>query len=138
VLDGGIIQVIDKRDLARADSTVPVETRLVRVNYAKASALVPSVASILTKRARSSPIPPATSLVITEITSRISRVEEFVKGLDIATPRGRSRRRSSSSTAPTWRSCREVRPRLQTQFFNKLVQRPDPRPRRPSTPTATA
>src|SRR2546426_5116737 len=27
VLDGGIIQVIDKRDLARADSTVPVETR---------------------------------------------------------------------------------------------------------------
>ena len=48
VLEGGIIQVIDKRDLARADSTVPVETRLVRVNYARASALVPSVQSILT------------------------------------------------------------------------------------------
>src|SRR5437763_8527157 len=35
VLEGGIIQVIDKKDLARADSTVPVETRLVRVQYAR-------------------------------------------------------------------------------------------------------
>src|SRR5207302_5144045 len=45
-LEGGIIQVIDKKDLARADSTVPVETRLVRINYARASAMVTSVQSI--------------------------------------------------------------------------------------------
>src|SRR5207245_203218 len=67
VLDGGIIQVIDKRDLARADSTVPVETRLVRVNYAKASALVPSVASILTKRGAVVADSTSNALVITEI-----------------------------------------------------------------------
>src|SRR5205814_8392170 len=86
VLDGGIIQVIDKRDLARADSTVPVETRLVRVNYAKAGALVPSVASILTKRGAVVADSTSNALVITEISSRINRVEEFVKGLDIRTP----------------------------------------------------
>src|SRR5207302_609368 len=86
VLDGGIIQVIDKRDLARADSTVPVETRLVRVNYAKASALVPSVASILTKRGQVVADSTSNALVITEIASRITRVEEFVKGPDIRTP----------------------------------------------------
>ena len=46
---GGIPVVVDKKDLARADSTVPVETRLVRVNYAQASSLVPAVQSIVSK-----------------------------------------------------------------------------------------
>src|SRR5256886_15610815 len=41
-LEGGIIQVVNKADLARADSTVPVSTVLVRVNYAKATSLVPA------------------------------------------------------------------------------------------------
>src|SRR3989442_135029 len=45
-LEGGIIQVVNKADLARADSTVPVATVLVRVNYAKATSLVPAVKSI--------------------------------------------------------------------------------------------
>src|SRR5438132_10410568 len=36
-LEGGIIQVGNKADLARADSTVPVSTVLVRVNSAKAA-----------------------------------------------------------------------------------------------------
>src|SRR5438034_220593 len=86
VLEGGIIQVIDKKDLARADSTVPVETRLVRVNYARASALLPSVQSLLTKRGAVVADSNSNALVITEVTTRINRVEEFVKGLDIRTP----------------------------------------------------
>src|SRR5437773_923941 len=86
VLEGGIIQVIDKRDLARADSTVPVETRLVRVNYARAGALMPSVQSLLTKRGAVVADSTTNALVITEVTTRINRVEEFVKGLDIRTP----------------------------------------------------
>src|SRR5207237_425401 len=85
-LEGGIIQVIDKKDLARADSTVPVETRLVRINYARASAMVTSVQSILTQRGKVVADSTSNALVITEISSRISRVEDFVKGLDIRTP----------------------------------------------------
>jgi len=128
VLDGGIIQVIDKRDLARADSTVPVETRLVRVNYAKASALVPSVASILTKRGQVVADSTSNALVITEIASRISRVEEFVKGLDIRTPQVSIQAKIIFVDRTDVEEL-GVKYDLgsQTQFFNKLVQRPDPR-----------
>ena len=128
VLDGGIIQVIDKRDLARADSMVPVETRLVRVNYAKAGALVPSVASILTKRGAVVADSTSNALVITEISSRINRVEEFVKGLDIRTPQVSIQAKIIFVDRTDVEEL-GVKYDLgsQTQFFNKLVQRPDPR-----------
>jgi type IV pilus assembly protein PilQ len=128
VLDGGIIQVIDKKDLARADSTVPVETRLVRVNYAKASALVSSVGSILTQRGKVVADSSSNALVITEIASRITRVEDFVKGLDIRTPQ------VSIQAKIIFVDRTDVEELglkydlgSQTQFFNKLIQRPDPR-----------
>ena len=127
-LEGGIIQVIDKKDLARADSTVPVETRLVRINYARASAMVTSVQSILTQRGKVVADSTSNALVITEISSRISRVEDFVKGLDIRTPQ-------VSIQAKIIFVDRTDVENLglkydlgsQTQFFNKLIQRPDPR-----------
>ena len=127
-LEGGIIQVIDKKDLARADSTVPVETRLVRINYARAGALVPSVQSILTTRGKAVADSTTNALVITEISSRISRVEDFVKGLDIRTPQ-------VSIQAKIIFVDRTDVEQLglkydlgsSTQFFNKLIQRPDPR-----------
>ncbi len=128
VLEGGILQVIDKRELARADSTVPVETRLVRVNYAKAAALVPSVQSILTKRGAVVADSTSNALVITEITSRITRVEDFVKGLDIRTPQV-SIQAKIIFVDRTDVEQLGVKYDLgsQTQFFNRLVQRPDPR-----------
>ncbi len=84
---GGILVVVDKKDLARADSTVPVETRLVRINYAQASALVAAVSSIVTK-SRGSVVADTTNnaLVITDVQTRINDVESFVRGLDIRTP----------------------------------------------------
>jgi len=128
VLDGGIIQVIDKRDLARADSTVPVETRLVRVNYARAAAMVPSVQSILTQRGKVVADSTSNALVITEISSRINRVEEFVKGLDIRTPQVSIQAKIIFVDRTDVEEL-GVKYDLgsQTQFFNKLVQRPDPR-----------
>src|SRR5437870_3358865 len=68
-LEGGIIQVVNKTDLARADSTVPVSTVLVRVNYAKATSLVPAVKSILTKRGDVVADSTNNALVITETTT---------------------------------------------------------------------
>jgi type IV pilus assembly protein PilQ len=78
---------VDKKDLARADSTVPVETRLVRINYAQASALVPAVSSIVTK-SRGAVVADTVNnaLVITDVQTRINDVESFVRGLDIRTP----------------------------------------------------
>jgi len=131
-LEGGIIQVIDKKDLARADSTVPVETRLVRINYARASAMVTSVQSILTQRGKVVADSTSNALVITEISSRISRVEDFVKGLDIRTPQ-------VSIQAKIIFVDRTDVENLglkydlgsQTQFFNRLIQRADPRTAKP-------
>jgi len=128
VLDGGIFQVIDKKDLARADSTVPVETRLVRVNYARASSLVPSVQSLLTKRGAVVADSSSNALVITEISSRINRVEDFVKGMDIRTPQVSIQAKIIFVDRT---DVEELGVKYDlgspTQFFNKLIQRPDPR-----------
>jgi type IV pilus assembly protein PilQ len=127
-LPGGIIHVLNKAELARSDSTVPVETRLVRINYARASALQPSIASIVTKP-RGSVVADSTtnSLVITEVQTRVQQVEDFVRALDIRTPQ-------VSIQAKIIFVSREDIEEMgvqydlgsQTQFFNQLVQRPDP------------
>jgi type IV pilus assembly protein PilQ len=131
-LPGGILNVVSQAELARADSTVPITTRLVRVNYAKATSLVPSVASILSKRGNAVADSTSNSLVITEVTSRIDEVVEFVKGLDQRTPQ-------VSIQAKIIFVDRQDIEQLgvkydlgsTTQFFNRLVQRPDPKSAQP-------
>ncbi|MGH7672587.1 MAG: type II secretion system protein GspD, partial [Gemmatimonadales bacterium] len=123
-----IIHVLNKADLARADSTVPLETRLVRINYARASSLQPSVASIVTKP-RGQVVADSTtnSLVITEVATRIDEVESFVRGLDIRTPQVSIQ---AKLIFVDRRDVEEIGVKYdlgsQTQFFNRLVQRRDP------------
>lgn len=128
VLPGGIIHVANKIDLARSDSTVPLETRLVRVNYARAAALVPSVQSIVSKP-RGTVVADSTtnSLVITEVQTRIAEVEQFVRGLDIRTPQVSIQAKIIFVDRTDVENL-GVKYDLgsQTQFFNSLVQRPDP------------
>jgi type IV pilus assembly protein PilQ len=131
-LPGGILNVVSKLELARADSTVPITTRLVRINYAKASSLVPSVASILTKRGQAVADSTSNSLVITEVSSRIEDVVEFVKGLDLRTPQ------VSIQAKIIFVDRTDVEELgvkydlgAQNQFFNRLIQRPDPRTAEP-------
>lgn len=85
-LPGGIINIVNKADLARADSTVPTETRLVRINYAKSTALQGPVASIVSKRGAVVADTTTNSLVITDIQSRIEQDVAFVQALDVRTP----------------------------------------------------
>ncbi len=131
-LEGGIIQVVNKTDLARADSTVPVSTVLVRVNYAKATSLVPAVKSILTKRGDVVADSTNNALVITETTTRVNQVEQFVRGLDIRTPQ------VSIQAKIIFINRTDVEEfgvkydlGSPTQFFNQLVARPDPRTAKP-------
>ncbi|MFN2572317.1 MAG: AMIN domain-containing protein [Gemmatimonadales bacterium] len=127
-LPGGILNVVSKVELARADSTVPITTRLVRINYAKATSLVPSVASILTKRGQAVADSTSNSLVITEVSSRIDDVVEFVKGLDLRTPQVSIQAKIIFVDRT---DVEELGVKYDlgstTQFFNRLVQRPDPR-----------
>jgi type IV pilus assembly protein PilQ len=131
-LPGGILNVVSKVEMARADSTVPITTRLVRINYARATSLVPSVASIVTKRGQVVADSTSNSLVITEVSSRIEDVVEFVKGLDLRTPQVSIQ---AKIIFVDRQDVEELGVKYDlgstTQFFNKLVQRPDPRTAQP-------
>jgi type IV pilus assembly protein PilQ len=131
-LPGGILNVVSKVELARADSTVPITTRLVRINYAKATSLVPSVQSILTKRGQAVADSTSNALVITEVSSRIDDVVDFVKGLDLRTPQVSIQAKIIFVDRTDVEEL-GLKYDLGTtnQFFNKLVQRPDPRSAQP-------
>ena len=131
-LPGGILNVVSKIELARADSTVPITTRLVRINYARASALVPSIQSILTKRGQVVADSTSNALVITEVSTRIEGVVEFVQGLDLRTPQVSIQAKIIFVDRTDVEEL-GVKYDLGTtnQFFNRLIQRPDPRSAQP-------
>lgn len=86
-LPGGIIIVDTRANLAVQDSTEPLTTRIVRINYARAASLVPSVASIATpSRGRVVADTTTNSIIVTDLRSRIDTVESFVRMLDQRTP----------------------------------------------------
>jgi type IV pilus assembly protein PilQ len=85
-LPGGIIRVDSPSALSALDSTEPLTTRMVPVNYASAGQLVGSLKSVLTKRGNVVADTSTNSLIITETRSRIDEVSDFVKSLDIRTP----------------------------------------------------
>jgi type IV pilus assembly protein PilQ len=85
-LPGGIIRVDSPSALSALDSTEPLTTRMVPVNYASAGQLVGSLKSILTKRGNVVADTTTNGLIITETRSRIDEVTDFVKSLDIRTP----------------------------------------------------
>lgn len=132
-MPGGILVVVDKKELARSDSTVPLETRLVRVNYAQATSLVPAIQSIVSKpRGQVVADTVNNALVITDVQSRIGAIESFVKGLDIRTPQVAIQAKIIFVDRTDIEDM-GVKYDLgsTTQFFNKLVQRPDPSTAKP-------
>lgn len=136
----GIIRVDSPKALAALDSLEPLETRLVRVNYASAGAIAKNLTGILTKGRGTVVADSGTnSLIITDTRSKISGIEDFVKGLDVRTP-------SVSIQAKIILVDRDDIEGLGIQydlgasaagegtFFNQLVQRTDPTTGLPYTP----
>jgi type IV pilus assembly protein PilQ len=127
-MPGGIIRVDSPAALAALDSLEPLQTQLVRVNYAKAASLAKSIEGILTKD-RGSVVPDTGSntLIITDTRSRLGGIAEFVSQLDIRTPQ-------IAIQAKIIFVDRSDLQELGLQydlgdrdvFFNKLVQRFDP------------
>lgn len=126
-LAGGIIRVDSPNALAALDSIEPLQTRVVRINYAPSSTLVGSVKGILTKRGSVVADTGTNSLIVSDTRSRVSEVEDFVKGLDIRTPQ-------VSIQAKLIFVDRTDVQQLGLRydlgdadvFFNKVVQRPNP------------
>ena len=127
-MPGGIIRVDSPATLAALDSLEPLQTTLVRVNYAKAASLAKSIEGILTKdRGRVVPDTGSNTLIITDTRSRLGSIAEFVSQLDIRTPQ-------IAIKAKIIFVDRSDLQELGLQydlgdndvFFNKLVQRTDP------------
>lgn len=105
----GIITVDSYKNILEKQSSEPVTTQMVNVNYVSASSLVPTVQGLLHKEcpqgASNSAAPGAApgangciirgsvaadsgtnSLIITEVSSRLPNLLQYVKGLDVRTP----------------------------------------------------
>ncbi len=133
-MSGGIIRVDAPSTLAALDSLEPLETSLVRINYAQAGSLSKTVESILTKgRGRVVADTASNALILTDTRSRIASVTDFVRGLDVRTPQ-LSIQAKIIFVDRTDIEQLGVKYDLgnSSQFFNKLVQRNDP-----STPGST-
>jgi type IV pilus assembly protein PilQ len=125
---GGIIRVDAPGVLSALDSLEPLETSVVRINYAHAGSLEKTVESILTKgRGRVVADTGSNSLIITDTRSRVQNVTEFVRGLDIRTPQ-LSIQAKIIFVDRTDVEELGIKYDLgdRNQFFNKLVQRTDP------------
>jgi type IV pilus assembly protein PilQ len=127
-LPGGIIRVDSPSALAALDSTEPLTTRMVPVNFVNAGQLVPSVKSVLSKRGTVVSDTTTNSLIITETRSRVADVQEFVKNLDVRTPQVSIQskiifvdRTDIQALGLQYDLGADDGP-----FFNKLVQRVDP------------
>ena len=129
----GIIRVDSRAALLARDSTEPLETRIIPINYARAASLVEVVGSIVTQgRGRVMADTGTNTLIITDIRSRIGDDLEFVAQLDVPTPQVSIQAKLIFVNRT---DVEELGVKYDigspTQFFNTLVARPDPRTSQP-------
>ncbi len=141
-LPGGIIRVDSPAALSALDSTEPLTTRMIPVNYASAGQLLPSVKSVLSKRGNAVSDTTTNSLIVTETRSRMTEVTDFVKSLDIRTPQVSIQAkiifvdRTTVEALGIKYDFGAVR-QGDGPFFNRLLQRSDPATGDPFDPTFT-
>lgn len=105
----GIISVDSYKNILAKQSSEPVTTQMVNINYVSAASLVPTVRGLLYKECPVGAVSDAAgpgaspnsgciirgsvsadsgtnSLIITEVTSRLPDLLQYVKGLDVRTP----------------------------------------------------
>ena len=142
----GIITVDSYTNMLSRQATEPLRTQIVAVNYAKATSLVPTIQSLLSKDCgvsggdgaarsaancitRGSVVADSgtNALLITEVPSRIGDLVSYVQDLDVRTPQVAIKakiifvnRTAIEDIGVTYDLG------TQNQFFNRLVQRTDP------------
>ncbi len=123
----GIIRVADRSQIAKQDSIEPLETKFVRVNYANAGGLVPSVKAVLSPRGQVVADTNTNGLIITDVASRIHDDSAFISNLDVRTPQVSIHAKLIFVDRTDIENL-GVQYDLGTnsQFFNQLIQRPQP------------
>jgi len=127
-LPGGIIRVDSPSALSALDSLEPLETVVVRMNYARAKEMSKNLDGILTKgRGKVFPDTASNSLIITDTRSRIQNIANFARGLDIRTPQVAIQAKIIFVNRT---SLEELGLKYDlgssSTFYNNLVARPDP------------
>jgi type IV pilus assembly protein PilQ len=123
----GIIRVDSRASLAARDSTEPLVTKIISVNYAKAAALASVLASVISERGSVVADTATNKLLITDVQSRIDDDSVLASQLDIPTPQVSIQAKLIFVDRTDIQEL-GIQYDLGTsdQFFNKLVQRPDP------------
>ncbi len=143
----GIISVDSYENIAKQQATEPVQTRIISVNYARASSLVSTVKSLLSKDCPPGAAGPngATSsteckvrgdvtadsgtnrLLVTDVPSRLEEIASYVKDLDVRTPQVSIK---TKIILVDRTNIQDIGVSYDLgdngTFFNKLVQRTDP------------
>jgi len=124
----GIIRVASRASLALdRDSFDLVETRIEHVEFASASSLAGTLSNVVSDRGNVVADTGTNSLIITEIESRIDDIVALVKQLDLRTPQVSIQAKLIFVDRTDIEEL-GIKYDLGTsnQFFNDLVQRPDP------------
>src|ERR1700686_2094501 len=145
----GIITVDSYANILNRQASEPLQTQLVSINYARASALVPTIQSLLQKDCPPIPISgnvvnnarpnciarglvaadsTTNTLIITETASRLADVLQYVRNLDVRTPQVGIKAKIIFVNRTNIEDI-GLSYDLGTgtdQFFSQLVQRPDP------------
>jgi len=134
-LPGGIIRVDSRANLAAQDSLEGLATTIVKVNYARASVLAPSVQPMLSRRGKVAPDTTTNSLIVTDISSQIDTIATFIHALDQRTPQVAIQAKIIFVDRTELEEI-GVRYDLGTSstFFNTLVARPNPQDTTGNTP----
>lgn len=151
----GIITVDSFDNIGKQQASEPLTTQIVSVNYARASSLIASIHSLLSKdcggigsgggngggTVQASPgyggacsargdvtfDSSSNRLIITDVSSRLQDIANYVRDLDIRTPQVAIK---AKIIAVNRSSIQDIGVSYDlgtaTTFFNKLVQRPDP------------
>jgi type IV pilus assembly protein PilQ len=124
----GIIRVASRASMVLArDSFDLVETRIEQVEYARASSLAMTLSNVVSARGNVVADTGTNSLIITEIESRIDEIVDLVRQLDIRTPQVSIQAKLIFVDRTDIEEL-GIKYDLGTsdQFYNRLVQRPDP------------
>ncbi len=123
----GIIRVDNPEILAKRDSLEPTTTKLVRVNFQRAAALVTPLKAVLSGRGTVVADTATNTLIITDVESRVARDSSFVAQLDIRTPQVAIQAKLVFVDRTDIENLGvQYDIGSSSQFFNKLVARQDP------------
>jgi len=134
-LPGGIIRVDSRQNLATQDSLEGLSTTIVKVNYARASSLAPSVASMVSRRGKAVPDTTTNSVIVTDVATRLDTIAQFIRALDVRTPQVAIQAKIIFVHRT---DLEELGLRYDlgtsTNFFNSLIARPNPSDTTGNTP----